>query len=70
MIKTITSSTQLWQLISLTLACALIAALVQLHQSAPVDAPRGTLSTVNNLTGYEHLVISPSARRAHERYSL
>jgi hypothetical protein len=62
--------TRTWQLVSLILACALIAVLIQLHQPAPVNAPRGTLPAVNNTTGYEHLAMSPNARRAHERYSL
>ncbi len=62
--------TRTWQLISLILACALIAALIQLHQPAPVNKQKGTLPTVNKMTGYEHLALSPNARRAHERYSL
>lgn len=70
MTKTIKSPTQLWQLISLILACALIAGLVQLHRIEPVNAARGTLPTVNSFIGYEHLAMSPNARRAHERYSL
>jgi len=62
--------TRTWQLISLILACALIAALIRLHQPAPVNKQKGTLPTVNKMTGYEHLALSPNARRAHERYSL
>ncbi|MFV3383094.1 hypothetical protein [Pseudomonas sp. NY15354] len=60
-----------WQLISLILACALNAALIRLHQvtAAPRPAP-GTLPTVNKMAGYEHLALSPNARRAFERYSL
>lgn len=30
----------------------------------------GTLPTVNKISGYEHLALSPNARQAHERYSL
>lgn len=65
------NSTQSWQLLNLVLACALGAALVRLHQSAPVNSPaKGTLPTVNKMTGHEHLALSPNARRPHERYSL
>lgn len=62
--------TRTWQLVSLILACALVAALIQLHHPAAVNAPRGTLPVVNNTTGFERLAMSPNARRAHERYSL
>ncbi len=62
--------TRTWQLISLILACALIAALSQLHQPALVNPQKGTSPTVNKNTEYEHLALSPNARRAHERYSL
>lgn len=64
------NSTRTWQLVSLILACALIAALVQLQQQPTVNAQKGTLPTINNITGYEHLALSPNARRAQERYSL
>lgn len=64
------NQTRTWQLVSLILACALIAALVQLQQRPTANAPKGTLPTVNNITGYEQLALSPNARRAHERYSL
>lgn len=64
------NQTRTWQLVSLILACALITALVQLHQPAAVNTPEGTLPTVNKMTGYEQLALSPNARRAHERYSL
>ncbi|MGB9088141.1 MAG: hypothetical protein WCC29_00965 [Pseudomonas farsensis] len=70
MTKTIKSPTQLWQLISLILACALVTAMVQLDRIGPVNDARGTLPAVNNFTGYEQLAMNPSARRAHERYSL
>lgn len=62
---------RIWQIISLVLAVALIAALIRLHQvtAAPRPVP-GTLPTVNKMTGYEHLALSPNARRAFERYSL
>lgn len=62
--------TRIWQLISLVLACALVATLSQLHQQPTVNAQKGTLPTVSNITGYEHLALSPNARRAQERYSL
>lgn len=62
---------RIWQVISLVLAVALIAALIQLHQATTATRPTtGTLPTVNKMTGYEHLALSPNARRAHERYSL
>ncbi|UPF02923.1 hypothetical protein MXB02_20470 [Pseudomonas mosselii] len=64
------NSPRTWQLVSLILACALIAALIQLLRPAPVNTQKGTLPTVNRVTGYEHLALSPNARRAHERYSL
>lgn len=62
--------TRTWQLVSLVLACALIAALTQLNRPVPVNAQKGTSPTVNKITDYEHLALSPNARRAHERYSL
>lgn len=62
--------TRTWQLVSLILACALIAVLIQLFRPAPVNTQKGTLPTVNRITGYEHLALSPNARRAQERYSL
>ena len=62
--------TRTWQMVCLILACALVAALIQLHLPIPVNAARGTLPSVNNYTGYQHLALSPNARRAHERYSL
>lgn len=63
--------TRIWQMISLALAVALIAALVELHRSSTARHPAtGTLPTVNKMSGYEHLALSPNARRAHERYSL
>lgn len=58
---------RIWQIISLVLAVAFIAALIRLHQ---VSAATGTLPTVKKLTGYEHLALSPNIRRAFERYSL
>ena len=64
------NSTRTRQLVSLILACALVAALIQLHLPAAVNTPEGTLPIVNNAIGYEHLAMSPNARRAHERYSL
>jgi hypothetical protein len=62
--------TRTWQLVSLILACALVAALLQLYRPAAANTPKGTLPTVNTTTGYEHLAMSPNARRAHERHSL
>lgn len=63
--------TRTWQLISLALAVALIAALVELHHSRTARRPAtGTLPTVNSATNFEHLALSPNARRVHERYSL
>ncbi|MDM1710660.1 hypothetical protein HX137_08405 [Pseudomonas sp. 165] len=63
--------TRTWQLISLLLAVALIAALIELYRSSTARRPvTGTLPTVNNMTGYKHLTLSPSSRRARERYSL
>ncbi len=62
---------RIWQLISLVLAVGLIAALIRLHQVTAATLPAtGTLPTVNKMTGYEHLALSPNARRAFERYSL
>ena len=64
-------SARAWQLISLALAVALIAALAKLHCSSTASHPAtGTLRTVNSATNLEHLTLSPSARRVHERYSL
>ncbi|MDH0021426.1 hypothetical protein [Pseudomonas monteilii] len=62
---------RIWKLISLVLAVALVAALIQLHHATNANRPAiGTLPTVNKTSGYEHLALSPNARRAHERYSL
>lgn len=62
---------RIWQLISLALAGALIAALIELHQSGADRLPtEGTLPTVNSATNLERLALSPNARRVHERYSL
>ena len=64
-------STRTWQLISLTLAVALIAALAQLERVSTTRQPAtGTLTTVNSATDLEQLALSPNARRVHERYSL
>lgn len=64
-------STATWQLISLALAVALIVALAELDRRSTANHPaKGTLTTVNSATNPEHLVLSPNARRAHERYSL
>lgn len=62
---------RIWRLISWVLAGALIVALIQLHQAPTTTRPgTSTLTTVNNIIGYEHLALSPITRRAHERYSL
>lgn len=62
---------RIWQLISLVLAGAMIATLIQLrHATTATRSATGTLPTVNKMSGYEHLALSPNARRAHERYSL
>lgn len=63
--------TRTWQLISLGLAAALIAALVELHRGSTAGRPAaGTLPTVNSATNLEHLALRPNARRVRERYSL
>lgn len=63
--------TRTWQLISLALAVALIAVLAQLERISTASRPAtGTFTTVNSATSLEHLALSPSARRIHERYSL
>lgn len=65
------NQTRAWQLISLALAAALVATLVELHRSRTANRPAtGTLPTVSSATNLEHLALSPNARRAHERYSL
>lgn len=62
---------RIWQLISLVLAGAMIATLIQLHHATTATrSATGTLPSVNKMSGYEHLALSPNARRAHERYSL
>ncbi|MNM57690.1 hypothetical protein D3C81_689040 [compost metagenome] len=62
---------RLWQLISLVLVVALIAALVKLQHLNEARRPQPeTLPTVNSRQNFEHLAISPNARRIHERYSL
>lgn len=63
--------TRTWQLISFALAAALIATLVQVHRSNTARHPdKRTLPTVSKSQHLEHLALSPSTRRAHERYSL
>jgi len=63
--------TRTWQLISVLLAFALALAMIQLHRQIPLAEPaKSTSPTVNNVTGYEHLALSPNARRAHQRYWL
>ena len=64
-------STRTWQLISLSLAVALIAALAELQRSRTARHPAtSTLTTVISATNLEPLALSPSTRRVHERYSL
>lgn len=65
------NSTRFWQLLSLILAGNLFVTLLQLHRTNITTQPAEcTLPTVNKMTGYEHLTLSPNARRAHERYWL
>ncbi|GGU68457.1 hypothetical protein GCM10009504_27010 [Pseudomonas laurentiana] len=60
-----------WQLISLLLAAVLAASLIALHQHATTgQRATGTLPTANSLSDAPTLVLSPTARRPHERYSL
>lgn len=60
-----------WQLISMLLAMALIAALVELHRcSTEHNHGKSTLPTDKNTTGYEQLTQSPSTCHPRERYSL
>lgn len=62
---------RIWQFISALLTVGLVAALTALYQAAAyVQAPKGTLPTVINADAATVLVLSPAARRAHERYSL
>lgn len=64
-------SARIWQAISLLLAVALAAALIAIHQHiATSHHTTGTLPTVNSLSDAPTLVLSPAARRPHERYSL
>ncbi len=66
-----TNSTRTWQLISLALAVALVAALAEQHGRNTARPPTtNTLPTANNATDLEHLALSPTVRRIHERYSL
>ena len=63
--------TRIWQLISLALTVALIAALAELGRSSTARHPAtGTLTTINSATTLEHLTLSPNARRVDERYSM
>jgi hypothetical protein len=63
--------TRTWQLISLALAVALIAALALLERISTANRPAtGTFTMVNSATNLEQLALSPKARRVHERYSL
>lgn len=63
--------THTWQLISLALAVALIAALVKLYRSSAAQpTATGPVPTVNSATNLELLALSPNARRVLKRYSL
>lgn len=62
---------RIWQLICLLLVVALAAALSAVYQAVqPACSTQRTLPTVNNSDAATTLVLSPAARRAHERYSL
>lgn len=66
-----TNPVRTWQLISLLLAVALAAALMALHQHVTTgQRTTGKLPSVNSLSDAPTLVLSPTARRPHERYSL
>ncbi|MFG0841439.1 hypothetical protein [Pseudomonas sp. FYR_5] len=62
---------RIWQLISLGLVAALIAVWIELQRlnKAQHSQPE-TLFTENIRQNFEHLAVSPNARRIHERYSL
>jgi len=63
--------TRAWQLISLALAGALIVTLAELYRSSTAYRPAiGTVPRVSSAASFEHLALSPNARRVHERYSL
>lgn len=63
--------TRIWQLLSLVLFVALVAALIELYRSSTVRClVTGPLRTLDNSQNYERLALSPNARRAHERYWL
>ncbi|MCX2706167.1 hypothetical protein [Pseudomonas sp. DCB_BG] len=62
---------RIWQLISLVLVTALIAVWVEFQRLNEARHPQPkTLFTVNSRQNFEHLAVSPNARRIHERYSL
>ncbi|MGF6591108.1 hypothetical protein ABIE20_001301 [Pseudomonas sp. 2835] len=62
---------RIWQFISVVLTVGLVAALTALYQVVPCAlASKGMLPTVINADAATALVLSPAARRAHERYSL
>lgn len=65
------SATRIWQLISVALALALIATLIERHRSSTAYRPViGTVPTAVSAAKLERLALSPSARRVYERYSL
>ncbi|MND69822.1 hypothetical protein D3C81_86680 [compost metagenome] len=62
---------RIWQLISLVLVAALIAVWVELQRLNKAQrAQPESLFPVNSRQNFEHLAVSPNARRIHERYSL
>lgn len=65
------NSIRTWQMISLILAVVLIATLFELHRRTTTRIPvTATLPAGTSATSHEYLVLSPNARRVHERYSL
>lgn len=65
------NNVRVWQLISLVLVTALIAVWVEFQRLNEARPPQPeTLFTVNSRQNFEHLAVSPNARRIHERYSL
>lgn len=60
-----------WQLASLILAVALIAAVIAPARPRPAPAPNtDMLPAANKFDDAPTLAMSPAARRAHMRYSL
>lgn len=65
-----TNPARIWQLISLVLAIALTAALIALHHQTTTGHHTTGTPTVNHFSDAPTLVLSPTARRAQERFSL